>query len=178
MIWLQVLIGLSVLFYGRRLFWLFVGAVGFMVAMKLAKLLLTGQPEWEVVVVALGAGAVGAICALALERAAVAIAGFVAGGAITVRVLQVTHFEGGPLVWLVILAGAVLGALVVARLFDGALIVLSSAVGASLVADCVATGNGATALVFAGLLVVGVVAQTRQFRRPQPRSRRLTTPSL
>ena len=170
MILTRGLIGLCVLFYGRQLFWLFVGAVGFMLAMTLAKPLLVGQPEWEVLIVGLGAGVVGALCALAVERVAVAIAGFVAGGALAVRVLQAASVGSGPLIWLVIFAGAVLGALVVVRLFDGALIVLSSAVGASLVADCIRTGTGASVLVFTVLLVCGVVAQTRQVKR-RPRVR-------
>jgi hypothetical protein len=41
MILLRALIGLSLLFYGRQLFWLFVGAVGCMLAVTLAGQFLT-----------------------------------------------------------------------------------------------------------------------------------------
>src|SRR2546428_11542442 len=55
-IFIRVLVGLAVLLYGRRLFWLFVGAVGFMVAITLVEPLLTGIPEWQVLIAAPVAG--------------------------------------------------------------------------------------------------------------------------
>jgi hypothetical protein len=149
-------------FYGRQLFWLFVGAVGFMLALTVAHQFLIERPEWQVLIIGLTAGMLGALCALALERVAVTVAGCLAGGAITVHVLHVTGFDGGQLIWLFILAGGVLGALVVAKLFDWALIVLSSGVGAALVADCVSTHRVDPALLFIVLLAVGIVTQARR----------------
>lgn len=162
MILIRVLIGLSVLFYGRQFFWLFVGGVGFMFALTVTHQFLIGRPEWQVLMFGLTAGMLGALCALALERVAVAVAGCLAGGAVAVRVLHVTGFDGGQLIWLFILAGGVLGALVVAKLFDWALIALSSGVGAALVVDCISTHRVDPALLFIVLLAVGIVTQARR----------------
>jgi hypothetical protein len=165
MILIQVAIGLLVLFYGRQLFWVFVGAVGFMLAMTVAAPFLTGRPEWQVLVVGLAVGALGALCALALERVAVAVAGFLAGGALAVRAMSLTGFHTGPLVWCFILAGGVFGVVMVGMLFDWALIVLSSAVGASLLLQCISTRSVSPAVMFAVILAFGIVMQARQFGR-------------
>jgi len=165
MVLVQALLGLAVLFFGRQLFWLFVGAVGFMLAVALLRPFLLGRPEWQVVLVGLGAGVLGAFCALALERAAVTVAGLLVGGAVAVRILYVTGLHTGVVVWLGILAGCVLGAVVVVTLFDWALIVFSSAVGAALLANGIsAYAMDPGPLVFA-LLAVGILVQGSQFIR-------------
>ena len=78
--WLNILAGLAVLFFGRRLFWLFVGCVGFIVGFELAGDMLQGQPEWVILVIALGVGVLGAIASIFLQRVFVVVAGFFAGG--------------------------------------------------------------------------------------------------
>ena len=42
--WLNIIAGLAVLFFGRRLFWLFVGGVGFIVGFQIASEVLQGPP--------------------------------------------------------------------------------------------------------------------------------------
>src|SRR6516225_10094390 len=78
--WINVLAGLAVLFFGRRLFWLFVGCVGFIVGFELAGNALAGQSEWLILVIALGVGLLGAIASVFLQRIFIVVAGFFAGG--------------------------------------------------------------------------------------------------
>jgi len=51
--WATLIVGLAVLLLGRRLFWLFVGAVGFLAGLQWARPVLGDQPEWVIVVAAL-----------------------------------------------------------------------------------------------------------------------------
>ena len=165
----NIVIGCAVLLFGRQLFWLFVGGVGFALGMAVTTQFLTGVPHWEVVGIALVAGLLGAWCAMIFERIAVAVAGFLAGSAIAMWVVGITASRYGPPVWIAVAAGGVVGALVVAAVFDGALIVLSSALGAILVAESTTVRPASTAAVFTLLLAFGIIAQTNRWRRRKRR---------
>jgi len=71
----QVLVGLVLLFFGRKLFWLFVGVVGFLAGMRFGSHLVTGQTELVILAIAIGIGLLAALLAIVLQRLAVAIAG-------------------------------------------------------------------------------------------------------
>jgi hypothetical protein len=161
---ISILIGLAVLLYGRQLFWLFVAGVGFALGMTLAGQFLTGAPHWQALLVALAIGLIGAWCAVVFERVALAVAGFLVGAAIAVGVLQLTGAGSGTLFWMVAVASGILGALVVAALFDWALIVLSSAVGAALVTDAIGATPSSAVVLFALLLLFGLITQVRRFK--------------
>ena len=90
---LTILAGLALLTLGRRLFWLFVGLVGFAVGVALAAQFVQG-PEWQVLVIALAAGLVGILFALVLQQAALALAGFIAGAYVVMAVLPVSLLSG------------------------------------------------------------------------------------
>ena len=81
----QILAGLALLFLGRKLFWLFVGIVGFLAGMELGAEFVKGQPQGIIVLIAIGAGLLAAILAIFLQRLVVAIAGGLAGGLIAMR---------------------------------------------------------------------------------------------
>jgi hypothetical protein len=67
--------------------------------------------------------------------------------------------------WLVYLVGGLVGALLVVRLFDWALIVLSVLLGAALLVQALAVGADARSLLFVVLVAVGLVVQGRRLRR-------------
>src|SRR4051812_21906848 len=77
---LSVIVAALLLFFGQRLYWLFVGGIGFVVGMDLATRALIGQPEWVILLAAILAGIVGAVLAIFFQRVAIGIAGFFAGG--------------------------------------------------------------------------------------------------
>src|SRR2546430_17597085 len=79
---ISVIIGAAILLFGRKLFWLFVAALGFAVGLEIAAYFMREPPQWMTLLVALGAGVLGALLAILLQKIAIAIAGFVAGGRI------------------------------------------------------------------------------------------------
>ena len=79
---ISVIIGAAILLFGRKLFWLFVAALGFAVGLEIAAYFMREPPQWMTLLVALGAGVLGALLAIMLQKFAIAIAGFVAGGRI------------------------------------------------------------------------------------------------
>jgi hypothetical protein len=76
---LEMIGGIALLIMGRRLYWLFVGLIGFVVGALLSQQFFSAQPEWMSVLVALGFGVAGALLAVFLQGIAIAAAGFIAG---------------------------------------------------------------------------------------------------
>ena len=75
-----VIIGAIILLFGRKLFWLFVAALGFAVGIEIANYFMHEPPVWMTLLAALGLGTLGALLAIMLQKLAIGIAGFVAGG--------------------------------------------------------------------------------------------------
>lgn len=160
---LNILIGVALLLVGRKAFWLFVAAIGFVVAMDLVVRLFPG-PAGNLTIIALvaglAAGVIGALLAVFFQQAAVGLAGFLAGGYIVLSLLGV--FGLGELTiigWVLALLGGILGFILALSLLDWALIVLSSLSGAALIAQAVDVSPLVTAVVLIVAVIVGVVAQ-------------------
>src|SRR5438105_1747368 len=107
----RLIAGVCMLFLGRRLFWLFVGAVGFVLGMEVVAFVFHDMPHSEVLLIALVGGLVGAVLALALQELMVGIAGFMAGAYIGEQVLLAMMPHPGQNIWLAILVGGIFGAL-------------------------------------------------------------------
>ena len=168
---LILVIGLAVLLAGRRLFWLFVGATGFVVGLRGGAELLSGQPEWIVIVVALGVGVVGALLAIFFQWVAIALAGFAAGAHTALVAARLLGAPAGEWSWVAGLAGGLLAAALLLWLWDWILVTLSALVGAAMLVQLTHFGPAVTALVFVGLAVVGVVVQASLFAPAQRQPR-------
>ena len=84
----HILIGLVLLVLGRRLFWVFVGCVGFVVGAQMAQLYLELQPVWIVWAIALLSGLVGALLAVFFQTLAIGLAGLAVGSTTAVYLLN------------------------------------------------------------------------------------------
>ncbi len=144
----NIILGLILLFLGRRLFWAFVAIAGFLVAMQYANTVFAEQTEAVRILIAIAAGALGAIIAVVLNRVGFAIGGLYAGGYLALSIANAAGSSGNHLVWFVI--GGAIGAIAAALLMDWAIIVLSALVGAGAIVDVA----GLTPLVSLILLVV------------------------
>ena len=167
-VWLLTLqglfLGLMVLFYGRRSFWVLASVVGFVLGLWLATTIGAGLPGWARPLLAVLLGAAGAALAFYAPRPIAAlIGGFVLAllGAAVVR-------GAGAASWLQWLAAIVLGAAGVYlfwRLLDWALIVGTSLFGAILASLSLTSlfgfARGLGVLPFLLFLVAGIVYQAR-----------------
>src|SRR6202140_4105008 len=126
---LSVLIGAVILFFGRKLFWLCVAAVGFAAGVEVAPHLIHEPSVVLQLSVAVVFGFIGALLALFLQKLAIAIAGFLAGGKLALAISSAFFVQLAPYLGITFLVGGVIGALLLLVLFDWAMIVLSSVVG-------------------------------------------------
>ena len=74
-----MIVGVAILLFGRKLFWLFVAALGFAVGLEIAAYFMREPPVWMTLLIALGLGLLGALLAIMLQKLAIAVAGFIAG---------------------------------------------------------------------------------------------------
>jgi hypothetical protein len=167
-VFLSVILGILLLFFGRRLFWLFVGVAGFVAGLTLVPQLITGQSQMAILLIAIIAGIIGAFLAIMLEGLAILIAGFLAGGYLmtTLVVPLGLSFTAGPSVTYII--GGIIGLLLVALLFDWAIIILSTLVGAEMLMPHLHIAGSVYWLVFIGLVVAGIAVQAGYWHRRYP----------
>ncbi len=158
---LQLIFALGLLFLGRKLYWVFVGAVGFIAVTELVLTNFTIQQEWLVVLIGLIAGILGAVLAVFVRMAGIGLAGLLGGAYIFQAVLEWVPIQDPTLRLVLIVLGAVAGLLLVILLFDWALIILSSFTGALILTRLSPTPDRLNWLVTVVLLAIGVLVQAR-----------------
>lgn len=150
------IIGGILLFLGRELNFLFAGAMAGLIGFRLTPLLPPQLPAWSDAAFMIGLGVIAAAIVLINERFGYFLSGFLAGG-----FLLVEYYAPGILTvpWLPFLVGGVIGALVLGLLTEWALILVSSAIGASYLLNLFVLDPMAEILIGAGLFIVGALTQ-------------------
>jgi len=163
-----VLIGAVILLFGRKLFWLFVAALGFAVGVEIAAYFMRDPSVWMTLLVALALGVLGAVLAILLQKLAIAVAGFIAGGRVAWALTAAFWVEHAHYRGITFVIGGILGALLLLALFDWVLILLSSVEGAHLIANgignWIALPEKGALILFIALAVIGLVVQGSMLR--------------
>ena len=158
------LAGIALLFAGRRLFWLFVGIVGFITGARLTATFWQG-PDWLLILIGVLVGIVFALLAVFLQNLAILIAGFLAGGYIISALAAILGFGEGNISWIIYIVGGFIGMVVINLLFDWAVIILSSIAGAVLITQNFFSQNNSVQFILIILVIVGVIVQGSLLRR-------------
>ena len=160
-----VLIGIAILFFGRKLFWLTVAAVGFAVGVEIAPLLVNESSSLLALLIALVLGLLGALLALFLQKVAIAVLGFFAGGKLATAIAAAFFVHYAQYSTIIFVIGGIIGAILLLAVFGWALIVVSSFIGAYLIQSAIVLPPTGSTLVFIGLAIVGIFVQAASFRR-------------
>ena len=160
-----VLIGIAILFFGRKLFWLTVAAVGFAVGVEIAPLLVNEPSSLLALLIALVLGVLGALLALFLQKVAIAVLGFLAGGKLATAIAAAFFVQYAQYSTVIFVIGGIIGAILLLAVFGWALIVVSSFIGAYLIQSAIVLPPTGSTLVFIGLAIVGIFVQAASFRR-------------
>ncbi|MFZ1219681.1 MAG: DUF4203 domain-containing protein [Chthoniobacterales bacterium] len=162
---ISVIVGVAILLFGRKLFWLFVAALGFAVGLEIAAYFMKEPPQWMTLLVALGCGVIGALLAILLQKLAIAVAGFIAGGRIAWAFAASFFADHAHYRGITFVIGGVLGALLLLALFDWVLIFLSSVEGAHLIGNGIPLPEKGAMILFIALAAIGIVVQASMLRR-------------
>lgn len=151
--------GALLLLLGRRLYWLLAGVVGFVVAFVVVPRLLPEVGADMALIVAVAAGVAGAVLVVFAHKVVLGLVGGLAGGLVALWLTQNLGVERG-LLWLgAALLGAVLGAWLVSRVFEFALALLSTLLGAQLLMDALPVPSRWAWAAYVGLVACGLFVQ-------------------
>ena len=162
---LGAIVGVIILLFGRKLFWLCVAAVGFAAGVELAPHLVQQPSPILALTFALVLGFAGALLALFLQKIAIGIVGFISGGKLALAVATAFIGNAEQYYWITFLIGGIVGTILLLLLFDWALIFLSSIVGAYLIEGVIKLPPTGTTILFMVLVIVGVLVQSGAMRR-------------
>jgi hypothetical protein len=160
-----VLIGIVILFFGRKLFWLCVAAVGFAAGVQIAPLLVNEASSLLALVIALVFGLLGVLLAFFIQNIAIAILGFLAGGKLATAIAAAFFVQYAQYSTIIFVIGGIVGAILLLAVFGWALIVVSSFIGAYLIHSAIVLPPTGSTLVFIGLAILGIFVQAVSFRR-------------
>ena len=103
--------------------------------------------------------------AILLQKLAIAVAGFIAGGRIAWALAAAFYADHAHYRGITFVIGGILGALLLLALFDWVLIFLSSVEGAHLIANGIVLPEKGTLILFIALAVIGVIVQGSMLRK-------------
>ena len=162
---LSAVIGAVVLLFGRNLFWLCVAAIGFAGGVTIASHIVSEPTPLLQLTFAILLGFIGALLALFLQKLAIGLVGFIAGGRFAVG-LMATFVGQYPLhYWLIFIVGGLIGTVLLLMLFDWALIFVSSLIGAHLITSAISLPPTGEILLFTALVLFGVLVQAASIRK-------------
>jgi len=153
----NAIVGGALLVAGRKLFWLFIGALGFITGIQLTASIWHGA-DWLLLVIGIIVGIIFAVLATFLQTLAIGGAGFLAGGYVLSILAGMLGIDMGIPAWIIYIIGGIIGVALVSFLFDWAIITLSSLAGASLVSSVIFS-QGNTQLIFIVLFFIGIIVQ-------------------
>ena len=158
---LQILSGVVLLLFGRKMYWLFVAVAGFLAGVEIASSVLANQPVALVICLGLLAALAGALLAVLAQRVAFALGGLFAGGYLAVLAGPSLSGDVAALTWVLFALGGIVGALAAIWLMDWAIIALSSLAGAAAIVGALQFGASVGTAAFLALAIAGVVIQGR-----------------
>jgi hypothetical protein len=161
----SVLIGIVILFFGRKLFWLCVAAVGFAAGVQIAPLLVNEASSLLALVIAVAFGVIGVLLALFIQKIAIAVLGFLAGGKLATAIAAAFFVQYAQYSTIIFVIGGIVGAILLLAVFGWALIIVSSFIGAYLIQSAIVLPPTGSTLVFIGLAILGIFVQAVSFRR-------------
>ena len=162
---LSAVIGAVVLLFGRKLFWLCVAAIGFAAGVTLASHIVSEPTPLLQLSFAILLGFIGALFALFLQKLAIGLVGFLAGGRFAVGLMATFVAQYAPHYWLIFIIGGLIGTVLLLMLFDWALIFVSSLIGAHLITNAISLPPTGEILLFSALVLLGVLVQAASMRK-------------
>lgn len=163
MLIVNTLLGASLLIWGRKLFWLFIAAAGFLTGWQIAQAITQNEIVGIIIGIFFAIG--GALLAIFLKTIAIGVAGFLMGGWVLSGLAGLIGIDSGILFWIIYLIGGIGGAILIGTFFDWAVIFLSSFGGAVLITDAFSLDGLVRIVTLIGLVVFGIVIQASQMRK-------------
>lgn len=157
----NIIAGVVLLLFGRKLFWLFLGIAGFLVGMEITPMFFGDQPQWIQLSIALGMGCLGAILAILVQRIAFAFGGFFAGMYLALGIGHFFALAPSNTMFFMAIGGGITGAIIATLIMDTAITLLVCLVGAGAIVGELHLDPLINILIFVILVGAGFFFQER-----------------
>ena len=164
MSYLSLLQGTILLTLGRKVFWLFVGVLGYSAGLQIASQTFAADTSQ---MLAIMFGIIAAALAVFLKKIMIALAGFAAGALVTSSLLAILDQNLGGISSLLIILGGIIGIGLMIGIFDWAVIILSSLYGAGVVVGEFSLNNTVAIAAFIVLSLIGISIQGKFLRQEE-----------
>jgi hypothetical protein len=163
-----LILGIISLFFGRKLFWVFAALIGLSVGLIFGEQLLQGQVLFIRIIVVIAFAAFCAVLALYAEKIMIILAGFFGLGVFGYLFANLFNLPA-QFHWILFLGMGIIGAVLISRFMEWAIIIISSFIGAIMAG----VGLGGLThfnlfmdlLIFVGLLTAGIFFQSRYLKK-------------
>ena len=156
---ITIVLGFVSLVGGNQLPWMFVGSVGFILGSYLAAGMGFDQSEWQVLTVSTAAGMVGVFLTFYIRKLMVLVAGFLAGGYISMTLPAILGWEMPLEDWQAFLLVGAACLVILLLWYNLAMILVSTLAGTTLILQNLTFGTISKEALFVVLLVFGLIAQ-------------------
>ncbi len=157
-----VIVGIVLLLFGRKMFWFLIAALGFYAGIVLSREMLHLGNDWHAILIGALCGIAGVFLVTAVQKIAVGLFGFFAGAFLVTTFALSYHME---LHWWWIVIGGILGAVIVGKLFQIALILLSSLLGSyAVLREISTTPDPFQSPLFYVLALIGLAVQFSMYK--------------
>lgn len=158
---------IALMFFGRKLFPVFIGALGFTLGFTVARDLLGQADDNTILLASLLIGVFGIILAITVQKIAVTVGGFLAGSLIAYQTCY-AFMPNNPWIWGIVLVAGIAGVIAMIVLFDMFLVIGTAAFGSSLAVSLLPV----TPVLHLILLVLcGLIGAAFQFKMLRKTSR-------
>ncbi len=155
-LWYSI-IGIILLTLGRKLFWMFIGIIGFFIGFEFVTEYMVVDSTVIVLLVGLLAGIIGTVLAIILERLAFALAGFYAGAFLILTIFR--PFLYGDVNMVLVIIGGIIAAALAWMFMDWVIIILSSMVGAGMILSGFTISPVLYFIIFSIISTIGISIQ-------------------
>jgi len=162
---IHVAAGIFLLVGGRKFFWFFVGAIGFITGLTFADQIPAVDSPVIILATGIILGIIGIVIALFMQSFAIFAGGFLAGSYIAYMIVASFGLIPRELFWIAYIAGGIAGAILLFFLFDWALIALSSIAGASIIINTFTLDPEIETVIVIVLALSGIFIQTKLLLR-------------
>ena len=159
---INIIVGIVLLTMGRKLFWLFIACIGFVFGYNLVAEAWTGSSAETQLIAGAAFGLVCALLAIFLQKLAIGIGGFIAGGYLAMAAMQIAGFQTtGLITILAVVVGGLIGILLMSMVFEGALVTFSALAGAAVILEGNTLSPTLQTIFFILMVIAGIAWQTR-----------------
>jgi hypothetical protein len=154
-----IVIGFIILVSAHQSSWLFVGGVSLIFGSLIAQEFKITRNEIELIIFSMTAGILGGLLVAYFKRVMIALAGFIAGGYICFYLPTALGWDTSWINWVFILLAATISAVIILLWGSLPLILISSLLGATVVAQYLQIGSVGPTGLFIVLSVFGLISQ-------------------